>query len=67
MQVVCWHRLRGSSSKFVYQFSNASRPKLGMRFIRLCMRVEIDSVIRLKMVQSKEIKMTYLLVVVFLI
>ena len=42
------------------------RPKLGVRFIRLCMRVELDSVNCLKMVQNRKIKITYLIVVVFL-
>ena len=37
-----------------------------MRFIRLCVRVELDFVNCLKMVQTKEIKMTYLVVVVLL-
>ena len=42
------------------------QPKLGVRFIRLCMRVELDSVNCLKMVQNRKIKITYLIVVVFL-
>ena len=42
------------------------RPKLGIRFIRLCMRVELYFVNCLKMSQNKEIKMAYLIVVVLL-
>ena len=56
-----WRRWEG---KFDFLWWHR-RPKLGMRFIKLCMRVELDLINCLKMVQNIKIKMSYLVVVVF--
>ena len=59
---ISWHIRNMSAS----HLSNHRQSKLRMRFIRLCMRVELDFINYLKMVHNKEIKMSYLIVIVLI-